>query len=113
MYSEFEPMVWAQNASRPMRTFPTFDAAMDEFYSKVPLSTVPVYRKAKPKPLLQLAFDASSSLLGGRPAHLPPSTSQVYSTCHDCAHAGTQCLAPELAPNADLELLQVEGQRAG
>lgn len=35
VYSEFEPLAWAQNAGRPVKEFPTFDAALDEFFSKV------------------------------------------------------------------------------
>lgn len=35
VYSEFEPLPWAQNAGRPVKEFLTFDAALDEFFSKV------------------------------------------------------------------------------
>ena len=34
-YEDYEPMLLQQHAQRPHLTFPTFDAAMDEFFSKV------------------------------------------------------------------------------
>lgn len=36
VYDEFEPLALAQHAARPSRKFETFDAALDEFFSKVP-----------------------------------------------------------------------------
>jgi hypothetical protein len=41
VYSEYEPFAWAQNAGRPSKAFATFDAAMDEFYSKVENEALP------------------------------------------------------------------------
>ena len=34
-YEDYEPMIMQQHSERLHLTFPTFDEAMDEFYSKV------------------------------------------------------------------------------
>ncbi len=35
IYEEYDPIVLRQRQGRPVLQFPTFDAALDEFYSKV------------------------------------------------------------------------------
>jgi hypothetical protein len=35
VYDAYEPLVWAQAAAAQLLHFETFDAALDEFYSKV------------------------------------------------------------------------------
>lgn len=35
VYDDYEPLQLLQQEGRPTRPFPTFDAALDEFYSKV------------------------------------------------------------------------------
>ena len=35
VYDDYEPLQLLQQRGRPSRAFPTFDAALDEFYSKV------------------------------------------------------------------------------
>lgn len=35
VYDDYEPLQLVQQEGRPSRPFPTFDAALDEFYSKV------------------------------------------------------------------------------
>lgn len=37
MYEEYDPLVLRQREASPVLEFPTFDDALDEFYSKVPL----------------------------------------------------------------------------
>jgi hypothetical protein len=46
MYDDFNPLQLQQKAGQPALEFDTFDAALDEFYSKVPRRPVAMLRAA-------------------------------------------------------------------
>jgi hypothetical protein len=41
IYDSFDPLILQQNAGQEFLSFPTYNAALDEFYAKVTLTSTP------------------------------------------------------------------------
>lgn len=45
IYDSFDPLILQQNAGQEVLSFPTYNAALDEFYAKVTVTSTPYNNK--------------------------------------------------------------------